>query len=265
MKVVAYNDTKQREVQTKEYLSIVRPYYGTILEMFDGPQAFLVDMPDEGSTIHPHFHDVDQFQVIVRGGGRLGPGPASPVAFHYADAFTPYGPIIGAKEGIGFFTIRANCANGYYPMPEARGKMKTKPGRNLAGRFDIDKPLPAANQSTRERLLESKPDNVLVVGIRMGANATASGEPTNGGDQYYLVCTGSLIQNGKESPQNTLIRLEHGEPTPSLTAGSKGANVLMLQLPMPTERIGSDPKKLTERSKGEYFLPPGLVEKATAH
>lgn len=259
MKTVAYNDTKQREVQTKEYLSIVNTYYGTILELFDGPQAFLVNMPKEGSTIHPHFHDVDQYQVIVRGGGRLGPGPTSPVAFHYADAYTPYGPIVGAQDGISFFTIRANCANGYFPMPEARDKMKTKPGRNIAGHFDIDQPLPAAKQSTRERLLEAKPDNVLVVGIRMGANATTSGEPTIGGDQYYLVCSGSLMQEGKESPPNTLVRLERGEPTVTLTAGPKGANVLMLQLPMPTERIGSDPKQLAGRGNETYSLPPGMI------
>ncbi len=260
MKVVTYDEAPQREVQTKDYLSKVRTYYGTILELFDGPQAFLVNMPDEGSTIHPHFHDVDQFQVIVGGGGRLGPGQAKPIAFHYADAYTPYGPIIGAKDGISFFTIRANCANGYFPMPEARGKMKTKPGRNIAGFFDIDKPLPAAKASTRESLIDDTSDHVRVVGIRMGANATTSGEPTIGGDQYYLVCSGSLVRDGKETPPMTLIRLERGEDATTLTAGPTGANVLLLQLPMPTDRIGSDPKQLADRKGTAYELPPGMVK-----
>ena len=67
--VVTYDETRTRNIQTKEYLSIVRCYYGSILEPHEGPQAFLVNMPDEGSTIHPHFHDIDQFQVIVRGDG----------------------------------------------------------------------------------------------------------------------------------------------------------------------------------------------------
>ena len=44
MQVVAFDETKRREVQTKEYLSIVNTYYGTILEMFEGPQVFLVNM-----------------------------------------------------------------------------------------------------------------------------------------------------------------------------------------------------------------------------
>jgi len=260
MKVVTLAETKTREMQTKEYLSIVRPYYGSILETFEGPQAFLVDMPNEGSTIAPHFHDIDQFQVIVRGDGRLGPGPASPVAFHYADAYTPYGPIIGAKDGIAFYTIRAACSTGYFPMPESRKLIPGKPGRNIAGQFDINRPLPAAGQHTKERLLEGQPDNVMVVGLRMGAGATAAGEPTTGGDQYYLVCTGSLVQDGRELPPLTLIRLERGEATPEYTAGPNGAEVLIMQLPMASDRIGSDPVKLAQRDMSTYVVPPGMVK-----
>lgn len=260
MQIVTREQTQKRELQTKEYLSVIHPYYGSIMETFEGPQAFLVDLPTEGSTIHPHFHDIDQFQVVVGGGGRLGPGPASPVAFHYADAFTPYGPIIGGEKGISFYTIRAACSTGYFPMPEARHKIQGKPGRNIAGQFDIDKPLPPAGQHTKERLLESKPDNVLVVGLRMGPNAKAAGEATTGGDQYYLVCTGSLIENGKELPPLTLIRVERNEATPNFTAGLKGAQVLILQLPAPSERIGSDPAKLALRDFGKYEAPEGMVK-----
>ena len=34
------------------------------------PQAFLVELPYAGARVNPHFHDVDQFQVIVAGSGR---------------------------------------------------------------------------------------------------------------------------------------------------------------------------------------------------
>ena len=230
------------------------------METFEGPQAFLVDLEAEGATVHPHFHDIDQFQVIVRGDGRLGPGPARPVAFHYADAYTPYGPIVGGKDGIAFYTIRAACSTGFFPMPEARHKLPGKPGRNIAGQFDIDQPVPAAGQHAKERLLEVKPDNVLVVGLRMGPNAKAAGEPTTGGDQYYLVCAGSLIEGGKELPPLTLIRVERGEATPHFTAGVKGAQVLAMQLPAPSDRIGSDPAKLAQRDFGKYEAPEGMVK-----
>lgn len=259
MQVVTYEESRRRDLQTKDYLSIVRCYYGSIAEAHPGPQAFLVDMPVEGSTIHPHFHDIDQFQVIVRGGGRLGPGPASPVAFHYADAYTPYGPIVGGKDGVSFYTIRSACSTGYFPMPEARAKLKTKPGRNVAGNFNINQPLPAAGQHARETLLEDKTDNVLVIGLRMGAGAKAQGQTPTGGDQYYLVCTGSLAMNGKDLPPLTLMRVENTESTPELTAGPNGAEVLIMQLPKPTARIGSDPAELAKRDMSSYDAPPGLI------
>jgi hypothetical protein len=259
MKLVELSDTSSKEYQSKTYRSIVNSYYGMAATTHDGPQTFLVSMPDPGSTIEPHFHDVDQYQVIVQGGGRLGLGQAAPVAFHYADAYTPYGPIVGGQEGISFFTIRAACATGYFPMPESRKLIPGKPGRNIAGQFDINKSLPAANQSTKEKLLEAKEDNALVVGLRLGPNANAQGEPTNGGDQYYLVCTGSLVHAGKEVMPMSMIRLERGEATLTLKAGAGGAEVLLLQLPMPTARIGSNPQTLAERKPEKYKLPEGVT------
>ena len=259
MKLVALKDTPQKEFQSKTYRSIVNSYYGVAASMQDGPQTFLVKMPEAGSTIEPHFHDVDQFQVIVQGGGRLGPGQASPVAFHYADAYTPYGPIVGGQEGISFFTIRAACATGYFPMPESRKLIPGRPGRNIAGQFDINKPLPAANESTREKLLEAEEDHVLVFGMRLGPNASMQGEPTLGGDQYYLVCSGFLTHEGKEVAPMSMLRLERGETPLTLKAGPQGAEVLLLQLPMPTARVGSDPGTLAQRKPAEYKLPEGTT------
>ena len=259
MEIVSYSDTQQKEIRTKEQHTLVRGYYGKVAALCEGPQVFLVDMPDAGGTIHPHFHDVDQYQVIVRGGGRLGPGTAEPVAFHYADAYTPYGPIIGADDGIAFFTIRAACAGGYFPMPASRHLIKGKPGRNIAGKFDVNQPLPAARESTREVLLESTADHVAVVGLRMGPHARANGEPTNGGDQYYLVCSGALAHEGREIPPLSMVRVEPGEAPPVLEAGPTGAEILLLQLPMPTGRPGATLKTLAERGLTEVKLPEGIT------
>ncbi len=257
MQVVTIDDAPRKEIATPQYLSIINSFYGAVASMQDGPQVYLVNLPQPGSTIDPHFHDVDQYQVIVQGGGRLGPGQAGPVAFHYADAYTPYGPIVGGVQGISFFTIRPACATGYFPMPQSRHLMPGRPGRNIGGQFDIDMPLPAPNQSTRETLLEAPEDNTRVVGLRLGPNAACQGEPTTGGDQYYLVCTGSLQHQGRQAGPMTLVRLARGEPTTTLRAGPEGAAVLMLQLPMPTARVGSDPKPVAKRNPGDYKLPEG--------
>ena len=69
--------------------NLVWGYYGKLIERYDGPQGFLVDLSEPGATVEPHFHDVDQFQIIVRGGGKLGSSDAKPVCFHYADAYSP--------------------------------------------------------------------------------------------------------------------------------------------------------------------------------
>ena len=38
--------------------------------------------------------------MIVGGDGRMGKKEVEPITFQYADAFTPYGPIVGRDHGI---------------------------------------------------------------------------------------------------------------------------------------------------------------------
>src|SRR5262245_41374714 len=54
------------------------------------PSAVLVE--DEG-VIRPHFHRVDQFQILVAGRAQFGKHEVEPVAVHYTDGYTPYGPL----------------------------------------------------------------------------------------------------------------------------------------------------------------------------
>lgn len=257
MQVVTPQETKRKDMKTPEYDIVYATYYGEAIAVHQGPQVFLVDIRHPGGTVAPHFHDIDQFQVIVRGGSRLGKIPVEPISFHYADAFTPYGPIVGSEEGVSFLTIRKACAAGYYPMPEARHLLPGKPGRNIAGKFPVNRPLPAGGESSRETLLTAE-DGVEVVGLRFGANARASGEPSDAGDQYYLVCTGSLVHGEKEVPPMTLVHVAPGEPAPTFQAGAAGAQLLLTQLPRASERPGSDVEKLAAR-KIDYKLPEGVA------
>lgn len=71
------------------------------------PVAFLVERGPGGIT-KPHFHQADQYQVVVSGYGKLGPHDTGTVAVHYTDAYSAYGPIVAADEGIAWFTLR-NC------------------------------------------------------------------------------------------------------------------------------------------------------------
>ena len=58
----------------------------------DMPQAFLAEMGPHGKIV-PHFHEVDQFQVLISGSGSLGRTAFTAIALHYADHHTAYGPI----------------------------------------------------------------------------------------------------------------------------------------------------------------------------
>ncbi len=69
------------------------------------PMAFLVEK-DPHAVVKPHFHQANQYQVVVRGGGRLGTHDVGSVAVHYTEAWSAYGPIVAGEDGIAWFTLR---------------------------------------------------------------------------------------------------------------------------------------------------------------
>jgi oxalate decarboxylase/phosphoglucose isomerase-like protein (cupin superfamily) len=75
------------------------------------PMAFLVEQ-DPGSTASAHYHQQDQFQLVVDGHGIMGTHEVGPVTVHFTGAYTAYGPIRADKEaGVHYFTLR----NGFDP------------------------------------------------------------------------------------------------------------------------------------------------------
>ena len=103
---------------------------------------------------------------------------------------------------------------------------------------------------------------IYAEGLRLGADATAVGLETNAGSHFYLVCAGSLSQDGKTLPPKSLIHVAPDEAAPKLQAGPDGACVLAMRLPRPTDRPGSDPSKLGGRSEADYHMRPDVVDGA---
>ena len=83
------------------------------------PMAFLVER-GPGAVTRPHFHQADQFQVVVAGRGMLGDQEFSDGAVHYTDAYSAYGPIVAGKSGIWWFTLRNRWDPGARYMPAER-------------------------------------------------------------------------------------------------------------------------------------------------
>jgi len=147
-------------------------------------------------------------------------------------------------------------------MPGSKHLMPGRAGRNIAGAFDIEcDPLPAGKVA-REPLMEPEADGVYAEGLRLGPTAVTSGLDANAGCQFYLVCTGTLIQDGKTLPPNSLIHAEPGEAASDLQAGPEGACVLALRFPSPSDRPGSNPSKLGARSESDYHMRPDVVDGA---
>ncbi|MEQ8193849.1 MAG: hypothetical protein RIB59_05110 [Rhodospirillales bacterium] len=244
MRSVATYEAKQTPYQRDGGTGIRHDFFGQKSTLERNPQGFLVERSDPNPVITPHFHDVDQFQVVVAGHGRIGKRPVKPIAFHYADAFTPYGPIIGQEDGISFFTLR-NCASGgHWAMPGNKQHMPGRAGRNVAQLFDTDISGLKPNEVKTVMLIEPHADNLQVVAYYLGPNAETDAIPSDGGGQYHMVGSGFLLDGGKELPPKSLIRVNRGEDAAHYKAGPEGASVLCMQYPAPTDRPGSDPSKM---------------------
>ncbi len=256
MQAVASNEAREIEVVRPEGVGRRVDYIGSPGVIDANPQAFLVDRLYPGARIDPHFHDIDQFQVVVEGDCRMGKKGADPVTFQYADAYTPYGPIIGDRRGFAFFTLRPIASGGFFAMPGNRHNMPGRAGRNIAGRFDTSRARPAPGAVSREGLMADQADGVLAVGIRLGAGAATEGPASDAGGQYYLVCEGVVMLDGKLLGRRSLVHVSPGEAAPILCAGEAGADVLVVQFARPSERPGSDPKQLAARDPDAYMRRP---------
>lgn len=153
MHAVARSEARIRDVKVAGGVGQRHGYIGEPGELNQSAQAFLVVRPFAGARIEPHFHDVDQFQVIVDGSGHIGKKAVRPVTFQYADAFTPYGPIVAADRGLSFFTLRNISSGGFWAMPGNKQSMPGRAGRNIEGVFELGRGLPGTGETTREDLM----------------------------------------------------------------------------------------------------------------
>lgn len=244
MKSVATYEAEIQEYERKGGTGRRHNYFGQRGTIDQNPQGFMVERPYPNALINPHFHDVDQFQVVVGGSGSIGKRPVKPIAFHYADAYTPYGPIKGDDGGLSFFTLR-NCASGgHWAMPGNKQHMPGRAGRNVSQLFDTDISGLKENEIKTEHLIDPFDDGLQVKAYYLGPNAETDSIASDGGGQYHLVGSGFLLDGDKELPPNSLIRVERGEAAIHYKAGPEGASVLCMQYPAPTDRPGSDPSKM---------------------
>jgi len=202
-------------------------YIGANRYTFDGgdqptscaiyPMAFLVEQ-DAGVAVGAHYHQADQFQVVVGGTGRLGNHDIVPGAVHFAGAWSAYGPLVAGPDGLQYFTLRNGWDPGarYMEFPDNRATLRSTARRH------------------REMVGEitASPDGLGSRVYDLPAEAAVTGpDPASGLGQFWVVLAGSLRTGGAMLAAKSCIFIYPNDAPFRVAAGADGVRVLSLQYP----------------------------------
>ena len=193
------------------------------------PMAFLVEQ-DPGSTANAHYHQQDQFQVIVGGHGTMGTHEARPVTVHFAGAHTAYGPIrASAEAGVHYFTLR----NGFDPGARFMSMTENRVAlRNVPGRHHRERVVGPLTDETGP-IMRPDPDGMGVWRYRAGGRERLIGpDPTWGRGQYWVVLAGSMTRDGQDIPALSCVFVYPEDPPFNAFGGPDGVDVIAMQFPL---------------------------------
>jgi hypothetical protein len=198
------------------------------------PQGFLVEQPPHSVT-PPHFHEVNQFQVFVGGGGKIGKHDAAPVSLHYANGHTPYGPIAAGEAGVQYFTLRSAWDPGAKYMPQNRDKLNAGPRRfRLATPFSLasTSELSARDTVELETIIDVEGDGLQAHLLRLGPGEIHEAmDPASGGGQYHMVLNGTMARAAGDLDRLSCIFMTAMDAPLNVVAGPDGLELLMMQFP----------------------------------
>jgi hypothetical protein len=204
------------------------------------PQAFLVEQ-EAGAVVPPHFHYVDQFQVVVAGAGLLGRHAVAPLSVHFAAAHTGYGPIQPGEGGLAYFTFRASAdETGAQYLPAARSRMRAGPRRNVVvPRIEVATPTELARLSQGEVVIAlDEPGGLAVCTLLLPAGGSLQApDAAHGHGASMLVVAGALSCAGRLCTAWSCLHVSMSEGAVSLHAGTSGAQVLYLRYPKQTSTV----------------------------
>lgn len=201
------------------------------------PMAFLVEQ-DPTKVVKPHWHQADQFQVIVGGAARMGTHDVEGIAVHFTSRFSAYGPIAATEQGVNYFTLR----NGYDPgaqyMPSTRQELKAR--RTTPHREAVVDPAPTADPAQLASLsapvcaevMPMEADGLATWRYRVPPGAAITGpDPSLGRGQNWLVLAGGVTRAGESFGTFSCLFVFPDDTALALQAGSEGAELLCMQYP----------------------------------
>jgi hypothetical protein len=205
------------------------------------PMAFLVEQ-DPGSVANAHYHQQDQFQVVVGGSGVMGTHEVGPVTVHFAGAYTAYGPIRAHPiEGVTYFTLRNGFDPGARFMADARNRTALRHMKGRMHREAVAGLLP--DSSGAAAVLGPDADGMGAWRYRLAPHERAIGaEPSSGRGQYWVVLAGGMQLGSELLPARSCVFVGPQATGFTAAAGQDGLDVLAMQFP---RREGVDTAQAT--------------------
>lgn len=198
------------------------------------PTVFLIEQPPN-ATISAHLHHNNQFQVFVRGSGKIGPRPLGPVTVHYAGAYTAYGPLVAGPEGLQYFTLRTVCERGAILVRNAEGQWPDGPRRHATSKpLEVIAPsdLAGLNEPANVDLLPPAEDGLAATSIALPPHAPLPPIKIGAGEGVFLVMlSGEVELAGEWLGEHESVYVSREEAFPAVAAGAAGAHLLALVPP----------------------------------
>lgn len=202
--------------------------------LLGGPHFLQVRM-SPGGTIRPHFHRMDQWQVVLRGSARVGKQPLEPVSVVYTQSFTPYGPIVGGAEGLEFIDLHAcndwggDGGNGQ-SMPLRRDQLERRAGLIHAIKLESRASRPHGGKGYTTTALMEPTGGVMAWRITAGGDQVCQGpHQRDGAGQWFIVLGGAAKLSGVQLSLGLGFFVAADEAAPTFVAGAAGLDLVVLQ------------------------------------
>ena len=201
------------------------------------PMAYLVEQAPD-CTVEPHYHQVDQFQLFVGGGGHIGTHSLQGVTVHYAGAHSPYGPIVSGPSGVQYVTLRRSWDPGAQWMPGAAAVLRGMPDRKHVACTSqpmercTEKQLGQLKGTSFTEVIPSTQRNGLGAWLVRAGSGAALREPSAAGNgQFWYVLSGEVQALKSRLGADACIYVSGDEGPVEFSAGAAGVELVVMQFP----------------------------------
>ena len=208
----------------------------------DNPDLPLATLGQHGRGYYngPHFHTVDQFQVVIDGTGKIGRHELRPYSVHFSRAYTPYGPLVSSENtGLTHFVLRAHPDTDSQRLPQEREQLRRARRQPWQITRQAIFPTPPPGSAVPDTVVQPLPDmtddkGLAAYTLSMKRYAiTQAPDPSQGDGQFLIVVKGSLWHKNKEHRALALVFVWPKEGAYQIHAGSEGLEGLVLNFPRP--------------------------------